>query len=483
MREIKITFGQRYSSYFQPLCLLVIDFLAILLAELASIAVRNLAIDLLGLKTNSFYLSDFYFYLLIPLIFLVSLNWGRTYIRLLSIGEMVRRTSYSVVYAIIVTVVILFLAKQSPVVSRLFITLLGGFVFIFVCIGRLAMRIFFNRLGLFLEPTILVGSGYMAKKILNYTVNNSFFGIKVVGVIDDEPPIRGFNKSYPLLGTIDQAKEIIQKSGVQNILVLAPRIPSYRLHSLIDEIFPLVKNVSWVPNTEQMPVSNMELHRLYSENLVVISVDNNLSRWYNQFAKRAFDIVVSVLGTIVISPFLLIIALLIKSSSRGPILYAHKRVGKNGEYFHCYKFRSMVANADQILNRYLAKNPRARAEWKRNHKLKRDPRVTGIGRFLRKSSLDELPQLLNVMRGEMSLVGPRPIVDEEIPKYGKYFADYILVRPGMTGLWQTSGRSDTSYEKRVRLDAWYVRNWNIWLDIGLLVRTVRVLLSKQKGAY
>ena len=143
----------------------------------------------------------------------------------------------------------------------------------------------------------------------------------------------------------------------------------------------------------------------------------------------------------------------------------------------------MVVDSDRHLQEYLRANPEAAKEWEETHKLKHDPRVTKIGAFLRKTSLDELPQLFNVIRGQMSLVGPRPIVDEEVIKYDVFFSDYTMVRPGMTGLWQTSGRSDTSYSRRVRLDAWYVRNWNIWLDISLLVKTVRVVLSSRSGAY
>lgn len=143
----------------------------------------------------------------------------------------------------------------------------------------------------------------------------------------------------------------------------------------------------------------------------------------------------------------------------------------------------MVVDSDRRLQEYLRANPEAAKEWEETHKLKHDPRVTRIGAFLRKTSLDELPQLFNVIRGQMSLVGPRPIVDEEVIKYDVFFSDYTMVRPGMTGLWQTSGRSDTSYSRRVRLDAWYVRNWNIWLDISLLVKTVRVVLSSHSGAY
>lgn len=483
MADPTISFTDRYSSTLQPLLLLATDYLAIIIAEWCAVGGRDIVLDLLGRKTDWFELNNFYFYLFVPLIFMVFLHWGRTYIRLLSIGEMIRRTFYSVIYAIVVSIVVLFIAGIAPVVSRLFIAFLGCFVFVFVCGSRLLVRYLCNRANILLEPTIIIGSDDTAKRVLNYSATNSFFGIKVVGIIDDKSSGTVLEGKYPLLGPTDKAARIILRTGVQNILVLAPRMDKRRLYSLIDEIFPLVKNISFVPETEELPVSNMEMHRLYSENLVVISVKNNLSCWYNQFFKRAFDLSVATLGTIAISPFLLGIAIAIKVSSPGPAIYAHRRIGRNGAHFNCYKFRSMVSDSDKRLKEFLEANPEAAKEWEESHKLKHDPRVTKIGALLRKTSLDELPQLFNVIRGQMSLVGPRPIVDEEIIKYDVFFSDYTLVRPGMTGLWQTSGRSDTSYSRRVRLDAWYVRNWNIWLDISLLVKTVRVVLSSRSGAY
>lgn len=483
MADPTISFTDRYSSTLQPLLLLATDYLAIIIAEWCAVGGRDIVLDLLGRKTDWFELNNFYFYLFVPLIFMVFLHWGRTYIRLLSIGEMIRRTFYSVIYAIVVLIVVLFIAGKATVVSRLFIAFLGCFVFVFVCGSRLLVRYLCNRANILLEPTIIIGSDDTAKRVLNYSATNSFFGIKVVGIIDDKSSGTVLEGRYPLLGPTDKAARIILRTGVQNILVLAPRMDKRRLYSLIDEIFPLVKNISFVPETEELPVSNMEMHRLYSENLVVISVKNNLSCWYNQFFKRAFDLSVATLGTIAISPFLLGIAIAIKVSSPGPAIYAHRRIGRNGAHFNCYKFRSMVSDSDKRLKEFLEANPEAAKEWEESHKLKHDPRVTKIGALLRKTSLDELPQLFNVIRGQMSLVGPRPIVDEEIIKYDVFFSDYTLVRPGMTGLWQTSGRSDTSYSRRVRLDAWYVRNWNIWLDISLLVKTVRVVLSSRSGAY
>jgi len=199
-------------------------------------------------------------------------------------------------------------------------------------------------------------------------------------------------------------------------------------------------------------------------------------------AKRSLDLVLSLAALIFLTPVLLLIAVLIRLESRGPALYSQSRVGLGRGRFRVWKFRTMCLNADHVLEDYLAANPALRVEWERDHKLKRDPRVTWMGRFLRKTSLDELPQLINVLRGEMSLVGPRPIVDGEIEKYGESFGLYTQVVPGLTGLWQVSGRNDTTYQERVELDTYYVRNWSPWLDIYLLARTVKVVITGY-GAY
>lgn len=177
-----------------------------------------------------------------------------------------------------------------------------------------------------------------------------------------------------------------------------------------------------------------------------------------------------------------IIAVCIYIDNPGPILFAHKRVGKNGKEFPCYKFRSMIVNAEEALQVYLKEHPEAKEEWERDFKLKDDPRITKLGHFLRKSSLDELPQLFNVIKGEMSLVGPRPIVQKEVVKYGVYIDDFYLVPPGITGVWQVSGRSDTTYDERVQMDSWYVHNWSVWIDIVYLIRTFGAVLLR-KGAY
>lgn len=195
-------------------------------------------------------------------------------------------------------------------------------------------------------------------------------------------------------------------------------------------------------------------------------------------SKRLLDIAVASLAITALSPLLLLLALLVRRADNGPALYGQIRVGVGGRTFRCLKFRSMIIDSDARLADHLSSNPAAAREWKLNRKLRDDPRVTGIGKFLRKTSLDELPQLFNVVRGEMSLVGPRPVVPSELDHYGLARVHYLRARPGLTGLWQVSGRSHTSYKQRVEFDRIYVNRWSLWRDIAILLKTVPVLLLR-----
>ena len=198
--------------------------------------------------------------------------------------------------------------------------------------------------------------------------------------------------------------------------------------------------------------------------------------------KRALDLLLVALALPVLLPTFLVIAAIVRLSSEGPIFFSHRRIRKHGKFFSMWKFRTMCVNSAEVLENYLTAHPEARAEWVQSHKLKRDPRVTPFGFFLRKTSLDELPQLWNVLRGTMSLVGPRPIVAAEVEKYGEFFADYTKVKPGVTGLWQISGRSKVSYDERVQLDVRYVREWTLLGDVRILLKTLTSVVN-QDGAY
>ncbi|ESY89786.1 MULTISPECIES: sugar transferase [unclassified Mesorhizobium] len=199
-------------------------------------------------------------------------------------------------------------------------------------------------------------------------------------------------------------------------------------------------------------------------------------------SKRFMDLVVAISALVMAAPVMIVVALLIRITTGGPAMFSHSRVGFGGKPFNCYKFRTMVANSDEVLKAYLEANPQVTAEWEETHKIRDDPRVTSLGWILRKSSLDELPQLFNVIRGDMSCVGPRPIVKDELKRYGDHLEEYLRTRPGVTGLWQVSGRSSMDYPSRVALDSQYVRNWSIWLDLAILFRTVFAVMRFDRAS-
>lgn len=203
---------------------------------------------------------------------------------------------------------------------------------------------------------------------------------------------------------------------------------------------------------------------------------------YVACALRILDIVIALAALVLVLPLMTIVALAIFAQDGGPVLFSHRRIGRGGKPFHCLKFRTMAVDAETRLSELLARDPGARQEWERDHKLRSDPRVTRFGSFLRRSSLDELPQLFNVLQGTMSLVGPRPIVDTEISRYGKRFRHYCSVKPGLTGLWQVSGRNDVSYRTRVALDCLYAKSHSPALYIWIVAVTIPVVLSR-RGSY
>ncbi len=239
--------------------------------------------------------------------------------------------------------------------------------------------------------------------------------------------------------------------------------------------------VSVIPTLRGVPLDSTDMSFIFSHEVMIFRVQQNLAKLSSRILKRTFDIIGSISIIVILSPLLIYISHKVKKDG-GPAIYGHERVGKDGKSFKCLKFRSMVVNSKQVLEELLLSNADAKAEWDATFKLKNDPRITKIGQFLRKTSLDELPQLFNVLKGEMSLVGPRPIITAELERYNDEVEYYLLSKPGMTGLWQVSGRSDVDYDTRVYLDAWYVKNWSMWNDIAILFKTITVVLKKD-GAY
>lgn len=245
---------------------------------------------------------------------------------------------------------------------------------------------------------------------------------------------------------------------------------------------PAGQDYSWNPSVRRRRSSRPSSHGDERRHVVTDPAIVFAAMRANGFGKRLFDICAALGALIVLSPLLATVALLIWLQDRGAPFYGHRRVGRQGKPFICWKFRSMIRNGDAVLKAYLADNPDADLEWRETRKLRHDPRVTALGTFLRKSSIDELPQLWNVLRGEMSIVGPRPITREELDRYGKERRYYLLVRPGITGLWQVSGRSTTTYDRRIELDRAYLAHWSYQQDIMILLKTVPAVLKSEGAA-
>lgn len=241
------------------------------------------------------------------------------------------------------------------------------------------------------------------------------------------------------------------------------------------------RSVMVIPAMRGVPLFGLSATQFFSHEVLMLHVRNQLAKPLLRIAKRGFDVIGSAVLLVLLSPLFAYVAYKV-SRDGGSVFFGHERVGQNGKKFKCYKFRSMVINAEDVLKDLLERDPAARAEWDKDFKLKNDPRINPIGHFLRRTSMDELPQLWNVLMGEMSLVGPRPVVQAELERYGDDVVYYLMAKPGMTGMWQVSGRNDVDYDTRVYFDAWYVKNWSLWTDISILFKTVFVVIGKG-GAY
>jgi len=288
--------------------------------------------------------------------------------------------------------------------------------------------------------------------------------------------------------TIDETQDLenlddaawLSRFGVTHALIAQRGISRFRLTSLLKSHANLFPHVLIIPELGEF--SSVALHTRDVGEFLALEFRNGLLMRGPQLVKRVIDVALCLAGGVLSLPLIVLIALLIKLDSRGPVFYGCTRIGKHRHRFRMWKFRSMFVNGDQLLTDYFEKRPGKITELEQTVKLKRDPRITRIGKFLRKTSLDELPQLWNILNGDMSLVGPRPILEVEVPKYGDQMALYSLVTPGLTGMWQVSGRNDCSYSDRLKLNSYYVRNWSPWLDLYLIARTVPVVL-RRRGAY
>jgi undecaprenyl-phosphate galactose phosphotransferase len=354
-------------------------------------------------------------------------------------------------------------------------------------LGRRLVKRVCLEFGGWQQPTVILGTRASARDIAEAYARDLHLGYEVMAFLDPAPDsVAGEMavgaRRIPVLPLDTREGRLPNWLGRPHVVLALELDEMAGREAFIESLSFHHGDIDIISPLKGLPINNTRVTHFFSRDLLSLRIHNNLARPLPQLLKRAFDLVAASMLLLLVAPLMGLVAAKLKLEG-GPIFFAHTRVGRHGRLFECYKFRTMVPNAKEVLQALLERDAAARAEWERDLKLRNDPRITPLGRFLRKTSLDELPQLLNVIRGEMSLVGPRPVIPGELDRYGVAKVYYLQVRPGLTGLWQISGRNDVDYERRVSLDAWYVRNWTLWYDILILFKTLLIVPSRSSGAY
>lgn len=393
--------------------------------------------------------------------------------------------------ALVADAALLYLLKVN--FSRVWVVTSWTGIILALPLVRAAAKMVSTRLGAWRQPTVVVGTGRNALEAALAFAGDpqvgfaNHLGYEIVAFIDpcgraDGPPrLEVGGRSVPVEPIDANARTLPGWLGRPHVIVALELDEMASREAFIENLSLRYGDIDVVTPLRGLPINRARVTHFFSQDFVSFRIYNNLARPWSQMVKRAFDIAVGGILLLAAAPLMAIIAWQVRKSG-GPVFFGHERIGRHGQLFRCWKFRTMVPDASAVLARLLADNPEARTEWDRDFKLKNDPRVTPIGRWLRQTSFDELPQLFNVLKGDMSLVGPRPVIRDELRRYGDAQVYYTQVRPGLTGLWQVSGRNDIDYAQRVHLDAWYVRNWNLWYDVLIIARTFAAVLSRG-GAY
>ncbi len=379
-----------------------------------------------------------------------------------------------------------FLFKISHAYSRMVFLIWSfstPFLLFLLHTGARKLLRFFRKKGKNVRRAVIVGAGDLGKNLLAEVEAMPWTGIDVVGFFDDKTVNEVTDgadlftiKNKPFLGTTDNIVEYLKDHPIDYIYIALPMRAEQKIFRILRDCRSLGARIYLIPDLHLYGLHHAEVQSL--GDLLILNF-NPHTEW-----KRSFDVIFSLLVILCSLPFTLLIAVLIKLSDGGPVFFKHKRITVTGKTFNCLKFRSMRVGADKMLKTILAENPEMRAEWEATFKLKNDPRVTAIGRFLRKTSLDELPQFINVLKGEMSVVGARPVVADELEDFYKDSAGlYCSAKPGITGPWQVGRRSNVDdYQERVEMDDWYILNFSLWTDIKIIVKTVLRMFTG-KGAY
>ena len=395
--------------------------------------------------------------------------------------EEFRKMLHAVTLSYLLIIVSTFLIKVDGHFSRIAFVLAWALTLAFVPMARRAVRSFGARQSWWGVPTVVLGANQTGDAILKILAEQPTLGLRPIALLNQHTPAQRSEAAIGLFtGEFKHAAQLAGRNRGCYAIIAMPHLRASELEDVLNEYSQYFHHVLVLPDVTGM--SSLWVSAKDLGGMLGLEVKQRLSQTMPRLIKRSFDLAVATAVSLGFLPLFLLLILGVRLSSRGPIFYGQRRVGRGHELFTAWKFRSMVTNADEVLESHLEKSPALRAEWERDRKLKRDPRVTTIGRIMRKTSLDELPQLWNVLSGQMSLVGPRPIVMAEVDRYGRRYQHYRRVTPGITGLWQISGRNNTTYERRTEIDEYYVRNWSVAMDLYILYRTIKTVLFTE-GAY
>jgi len=408
-------------------------------------------------------------------LWVVILAYERLYTKRFALGEEIKRLWKGASCSFLIIMVLTFAVRISMNVSRTVIVLAWVLSLFLLPTFRLIAKRILNKAGCWQRNMLILGAGRTGEMVLGRLKGNKNMGYEPVGFLDDDEAKLGKKiGGVKVLGKLSQIKSWVQKKKVGDVVIAMPGVSRKKLLEVMSLCEGVVDEIKVIPDMFGLATVGVKAEDL--DGILLFNMEWNLAKPHNIFIKRVIDIMLSFLAIAISSPLMLFISIKIRRGSEGPAIFAQKRLWKEETTFDFLKFRSMYLNEEKRLKRFLKENSQAKKEWEEFAKIKSgDPRVTELGRWLRKYCLDELPQLVNVFLGKMSLVGPRPYLPREYEKMGEYKKTILKALPGMAGLWQVSGKNELTFEDRLKLEEYYVRNWSLWLDFIILLKTVRVV--------